>query len=221
MAVDARTGACGTPLPCTLDEYYLALDNHLAAQLSAHYVNELRCIDTGSGKCVKTLAASKQLGLHALSPDGRVLAIVNPSAQNDPVGENLVQAHDSVLNGTLSHSAFWESPTIFMPGPGTVTLIDTVAPQIKRELPNRAGTITAMTFSKDGGMLAIASSDRSVTLWDLHNSVPLARLIGHLGTITAMDFASDGKVLASASEDGTVKLWSTDSFQDAEYRHQN
>jgi WD40 repeat protein len=75
-----------------------------------------------------------------------------------------------------------------------------------QEPPN--GTGTASAFSPDAHLLATASSDNAVHLWNPQTGQPVGTpLTGHTDTVTAVAFTPDGSLLATASKDRTVRLW--------------
>jgi WD40 repeat protein len=64
-----------------------------------------------------------------------------------------------------------------------------------------------VSFSADGKMLASASNDKTVKLWDVASGTEIKTLSGHQRSVRSVSFSPDGKTLASASGDKTVKLW--------------
>jgi tetratricopeptide (TPR) repeat protein len=71
-----------------------------------------------------------------------------------------------------------------------------------------------VAFAVDGQVLASASGDKTVKLWDARTGQELRTLRGHTGGVTSVAFAADGKVLASASDASIVKLWDTRTGED-------
>ncbi|MEH2424067.1 MAG: hypothetical protein V7K48_25120, partial [Nostoc sp.] len=80
---------------------------------------------------------------------------------------------------------------------------------VPNTLGGHANFVYGISFSPDGKLLASASADNTVKLWDTSTGKEIKTLTGHTDFVYGVSFSPDGKMLASASADKTVKLWDT------------
>lgn len=68
--------------------------------------------------------------------------------------------------------------------------------------------VNDVKFSPDARLVASASFDKSVRLWDGRSGTFLAVLRGHVQPVYQLAWSADSRLLVSGSADSTVKLWS-------------
>ena len=73
--------------------------------------------------------------------------------------------------------------------------------------------VTSVAFSPDGQMLASASEDNTIRLWDTHTAELITLLIGHTEIVNGIAFSPDEHILASVGRDTTIRLWDTHNGQ--------
>ena len=81
------------------------------------------------------------------------------------------------------------------------------------EMKGHRSIVTECSFSNDGRLLATASLDKTVKLWDVDSHQCIATLNDHDEAVLCCRFSPDDTLVASASHDKTVRLWDMKSHR--------
>jgi WD40 repeat protein len=74
--------------------------------------------------------------------------------------------------------------------------------------------ILGCAISPDGRLVATASKDRTLRVWDLARGEQIQVLSAHSDWVRACVFSPDSSWLVSASRDRTLRVWDSDSWQE-------
>jgi WD40 repeat protein/serine/threonine protein kinase len=154
----------------------------------------------GADKTIRLwdVAAGQQLGSPLTGHSQAVLSIAF-----SPDGKTLA-------SGSIDHTVrLWDISTALNAGVAA-------GRPVGEPLTGHTDWVWDVEFSPDGQMLASASNDGAVRLWDISTALntgvaagrPLGRpLTGHTDQVWGLSFHPNGRILASSSRDNTIILW--------------
>jgi WD40 repeat protein len=76
------------------------------------------------------------------------------------------------------------------------------------------GRAYALSFSPDGGLVAVGDAQKRIQLWDVKTGQQRGSLRGHGTYVMSLTFSPDGRLLASAGDDNSIKIWDIESGQE-------
>uniref|UniRef100_A0A3B5QEJ2 Notchless protein homolog 1 n=1 Tax=Xiphophorus maculatus TaxID=8083 RepID=A0A3B5QEJ2_XIPMA len=157
----------------------------------------------GHAHWVNTLALSTDYVLRtgAFEP---ATATINPqdlTGSLDEIKETALQRYNKVRGS---------APERLVSGSDDFTLFLWNPAEDKKPLARMTGhsaLVNEVLFSPDTRLLASASFDKSIKIWDGRTGKYLMSLRGHVGSVYQVAWSADSRLLVSGSSDSTLKVW--------------
>ncbi|HEX3654599.1 MAG TPA: WD40 repeat domain-containing protein [Pirellulales bacterium] len=98
-------------------------------------------------------------------------------------------------------------PIVVGVGTKDLSLWDVGTAKAISKLEGHTSTISSVSWTRDGKVLASGSYDKTVRLWEAATGKQLHALGGHQAPVHCVAWSPDGKTLASGGSDNRVLLW--------------
>lgn len=90
---------------------------------------------------------------------------------------------------------------------GEIRLYRVADGQLQQQLTAHTNTVTALSFSADGRLLASCAHDQTARIWACPSGQLLHTLAIQTGSQYTVAFSADGRLLASGAGDATIYIW--------------
>ena len=77
----------------------------------------------------------------------------------------------------------------------------------RRVLRGHEGAVSQVRISPNGRLIATASSDGTIKVWDAATGSHMDTLVGHMAGVSCVAWSPDSNTLASGSDDKAIRLW--------------
>ncbi|GIM11778.1 hypothetical protein Vretimale_15248 [Volvox reticuliferus] len=81
----------------------------------------------------------------------------------------------------------------------------------QKVLDGHSKAVASVKFAPSGLLLATASADKTVCLWDVTTGSRISTLSGHTCGISDVSWNPNQRYLATAADDNTLKLWDVET----------
>jgi WD40 repeat protein len=199
-------------------------------RLSGATTGNLRVWDTESGALLQTITGYRNGPASvALSPDGSFAATgggqTYPDIQFSEICNGSIALTLNELVTELPSAAISSDGALVAVGETAFVVIGTHYYNVHLFnaadgspaglLEGHTGAISALAPNPaDPNLLASASGDRSIRIWDLTTHQTVRTLLGHSSGVDSVVYSPDGRLIASGSSDHLIKLWNADTGEE-------
>ena len=79
--------------------------------------------------------------------------------------------------------------------------------KVRHSLRGHVDSVNAVHFQPFSNIVATASADKTVSLWDMKTSLCVQTFYGHNNSVNDCTFNLQGDKIATCDSDGIVKVW--------------
>jgi len=186
--------------------------------VSGSYDGTARIWDVESGETVlgPITTGHQPTDAVAFSPDASILA----TGGSEQDGIKIWDARTGKLLSTLEQdsevwSLVWTSDQkklLAGHSNGSITIFNTATWQQIAILENHTDAVFALSLFQNDCLLASASFDKTVRLWNLDTNLPVATPLQHQHSVFHTAFSADGRFLATACMDNNAYVWDVHSI---------
>jgi WD40 repeat protein/DNA-binding SARP family transcriptional activator len=188
----------------------------LGVNVGSHYRDQMELVSPVTGHVRRlrpTLPVSCRWESSGYTRNGRYLAAGTSCGQ--------VYIWDTTTGRQIGHHTF--SLTVNLQAPrfspdgshlavantgnsGQVSILDVATDKVVTVLTAHTGHVQDIAYSPNGKLLATASIDHTVRIWDAHTGRPL-RILYHPDAVDAVAFSPNSDKVATLDYAGTIRLW--------------
>lgn len=164
-------------------------DGRLAFEIGG-FADEVMSVDfSPSGKLILTASWDRSARIHTSSHGALVTRI---------------EAHDgAILQARFTADG---SRMVTLPDKGPLRIWSVGSPRTSMSAPGQ-GYIWDTRYSPDGALIAVATQDGIIRLWNALDGSLARRLEGHRDLVQSVSFSADGERLASGGYDSVLRVW--------------
>ncbi|KAF7508890.1 hypothetical protein GJ744_008599 [Endocarpon pusillum] len=198
---------------CDQDEIHVFLEKHFLHWLEAlSFMDRLADAIASVTTLQSVVAVEDSTGVASFLQDARRFILANRY-----IGEQApLQLYSSAVifapQASITRNVCGQVPAWIVQSPATPT---TWSLELQK-LEGHTNEVNAVAFSHDSSLLASASGDQTVRLWNPATGQEVQKLEGHTSTVYTIAFSHNNSLLASASSDQTVRLWNPATGQEVQ-----
>ena len=170
-----------------------------------------------TGELEKTLASIDNRINHAVawSPDGSkiVACLEGYDTSRTPIW-------NSTTGKVVQTIAWYGTSLAFSPDGGQLAIVTGYSVYIygftggllQRTIAGHSDSVNSVSWSPDGKLLATASNDNTVRIWNVSSGEEMAAFNGHGEVVRTVRWSPDGTRIASAADGGGILIWDPETL---------